>query len=878
LRNFKARIPEAAFLLALGLWVGSGAVCWAGDVHPGSSSSSDVFVLQGAQIPEKTGVIHRIEFRGLRRIPAATLRAHITSKENELLDPMKVAEDVRALDRLGWFDEVSAQVEEIAVLLASAEPGRAPADPLLRLVFVVEERPFLAGIEYRGSRVLPRERVAALLEEKGIAMKLAAPVNRNDLWRAARLIEAALADRRHPLAKVHVRLEEEPSAASVVATLEIHDGPEVTVSAVTFSGNQAFSQAQLQRQMKHVAPEAPLAGLRGKDVYSTQRLDADVQRLAEFYRNHGYAEARIGKPVAAIAPENVRHWFPWPRRRTEPRFRIAIPIQEGPLYRLSDIAVQRTDPIGAASAAAGGEGEGAERVIARLGLKPDEPYSEEKIERARDILARLRELRPARAPSLAPEVEVKPQFDRGERTVRVAFDVNVKRPYTVRRIEFQGQKRFSDRYYRRRILLAEGEAFDPEKLERGVAQLTRAGFIRPIRQQDIRAQFDEKEHFVDLCIRVQEIGRQRISLGGGHSGMGGTLGLVYNVFDLLGGEELITTHLEGGPESLQILLGVAKEGVFGTKIGLGLSVYQNVVKPALAGHQRLFTSSSSGLGANWSYPLSPEDTLGINYQMARSSTRYGVLVPTGLAGQPNAFLNSTTNSRRRTLGFTGTHDAPGERFLSSFSTSGGWLGGNENVLRSTLDYSRAIAGNSGQTAGRERVWAFRGFLSGVSSFQGNLPLDARLFAGDELVRGAGIGELGPYALNATQNADGTTSYRATPSGGNLVAGVNTEYRVPVARGTEAAAFFDAGEGWLLPKWLGPDKPALAGTNYNLRGATGVEVKWQVPGIGQTVRVYYALNPFRIRRSLMVADGDAMVPVSLPYRRCGGLGWGLGSLF
>jgi outer membrane protein insertion porin family len=874
LHYLKRRVQGAAILLALELCAGPAIFSHAADVRLATLSSNSS-AIQDKRASKTTGIISRIEFRGLRRIPAATLRPRLGSKEGEPLDASQIEEDVRALDRLGWFDTVSAEVEEIPVLLASSEPTSTPVDPLLRLVFVVEERPFLAGIEYRGSHAISRDRVAALLAERGIALKLAAPVNRNDLWRAARAIEAQLTDERHPLAKVSVHLDEVPSSASVRATLEIRDGPEVTVSAVTFTGNQAFSQGKLQRQMKRVAPDALLAGLRRKDIYSASRLEADLGRLEEFYRNNGYPEARIGKPVTAIASEEIRHWLPWPHRRAEPRFRIAIPVQEGRFYRLTAVEIHRATPAQSEAAEAGAAAE-AERMAARLGLPANQPYSQAKLEHAREVLMRSRVLRPPDAPSLAPAVAVTPRFDPEEGTVKVAFEVREAQPYTIRRLEFRGEQRFSDRYYRRRVLVAEGEAFDPERLERGLAQLARTGFIRPVKREDILADFNETQRVVDLTIRVQEIGRQKISLIGGHSSFGSTLGLVYNVFDLLGGEELITSHLEGGPESLQILLGIARDGFFGTKLSLGLSLYHNVVKPTIAGRQRLFTAANSGLGANWNYPVLPADTLGASYQLSSNSTRYGVLLPTVLAGLPSSAQRVSTSSSMITL--SDTHDTPQDRILSSVAASGGWLGGNENLVRSTIDYSRVFSSGSNQPAARRNAWAFRGFFSGVSSFRGDMPISSRLFAGNDLVRGAGTGELGPYGLSKTQNADGTTAYRADPSGANLVGAVSTEYRVPITPRTQAAAFFDAGGGWLLTNWLGPGKPALAGGDHNLTAATGLELKWLVPGLGQTVRIHYSINPFHIRRSVLISDAGMTIPVAVPYRRRSGLGWALGELF
>jgi outer membrane protein assembly factor BamA len=173
------------------------------------------------------------------------------------------------------------------------------------------------------------------------------------------------------------------------------------------------------------------------------------------------------------------------------------------------------------------------------------------------------------------------------------------------------------------------------------------------------------------------------------------------------------------------------------------------------------------------------------------------------------------------------------------------------------------------------VWAFRGYFAGVSSYRGELPLHARLFPGDQLARGFRTGELAPYALVRSERADGTTSFRAQSPGANLVSAVNTEYRVPVMPRTEAAAFFDAGSSWLLPGWLGPSRPALLQrTNGALRSSTGIEMRWQIPGLEQTLRIHYAINPLRFGRAILLPDATRFRP---PDRRAA-LGWALGSLF
>jgi outer membrane protein insertion porin family len=821
-----------------------------------------------AQSPDLSteGIVRRIEFQGLQRISRATLRLHISSREGEPLDPARVTGDVRALERLGWFDNISVEVHPLPLELASNAPPESLSaqNPALHLIFFLEERPFLARVEFRGSRAMRREQITALLAAKGIALKLAAPANRTELWRARRVLQKELAELGYPQAEVRVRMVRVPTAA-VRAIFEIRDGPRVAVARVDFTGNEAFSDRKLRGQMKHVAPGAIFAGARGKTTYTPARLGDDLDQLESFYRDRGYAEARLGTPEVKIVEQSVRRWFPWPRRQTRLACEISVPVAEGVHYR-----IERTEIAGAPP-----------RIepsfkLALRDVPPGVTYSETRILQARERIARRSAalLRTKDAPR--PQVDVQPQFDREAATVRLTFRIRDDQPPVVRRIEFSGHHRFSDRYYRRRVLLNEGDPFDTEKLERGLAQLARSGFIRPVRPEDLQVRTDPMTQTVDISIRVEEIGRQRISLVGGSIGLGGTAGLVYNVFDLFGVEELITTHFEGGPGTLNTLVGIAKESLFGTRASLGLSLFHNVVRPRLyagSGRDRLFTSRNSGFGLSSSLPVTPRDSLGLSYESSQNSTE--LRLPQAIPGVPLDSLR--TGSARRAVGVSWSResdmrDSRRERLDASASVSGGWLGGDEKLMRSSLEYARL---HSDPLSRGRNAWAWRGYVGGVSTYdRGALPLQHRLYAGDQLVRGFRVGELAPYTVTTTQ-----TSARVQAAGANLVAAVNGEYRVPLdgaaSPRAEAAAFFDLGAGWLLPDWLGTSRTdLLGGTNGVLRASVGLELRFDLPVIRQPLRVHYAVNPLRLAREFFLPDGS---PFRAPDRRCA-LSWALGSFF
>jgi hypothetical protein len=72
-----------------------------------------------------------------------------------------------------------------------------------------------------------------------------------------------------------------------------------------------------------------------------------------------------------------------------------------------------------------------------------------------------------------------------------------------------------------------------------------------------------------------------------------------------------------------------------------------------------------------------------------------------------------------------------------------------------------------------------------------------------------------------------------------------------------------------------DRPSLLDTtNGLLRGSTGIELQWRVPGIQVPVRGYYAVNVLRLNRFLALPGGS----VFHAHSRFSVFGWALGTLF
>lgn len=799
-------------------------------------------------------IVASIKIEGLKRVPQQTIRAQIGSREGTHLDRRQVAEDVCALAKLGWFRDIAV----------GTEPVQPDATRHVELIYRLEENPFLTKVDFAGSRLLSREQIQALLEEKNVAPRTGEPANEAALYRAALAIQEALRGLAHPEARVRIERRESPNA-TLRARYTIDDGPKITVDKISFRGNPAVPEKQLRAQMREISPEEWFAGLRGKNVYTQEAYESDRARLLNYYADHGYPEAKIGFAKVSAHGTEVRRWLPWPHRAQTIRQTVTIPVEAGRLHRLEKIEAATELKNAAAMKHAD---------AALLGQRPAaKAYSAGAIEQLRRAWFAQINAKPGKI-TLAQfrGVDAVRTFDPETGNVTVRFGLTSEPPVVVQRIEIRGLHKFKDKYVRRRLSLEEGQPLDERALEAGLTRLTRTGYFRPIKKEDIRVDVYEEKRTAKVTLQLHEIGQQRVSLSGGQSAFGSTLGIVYSVFDLLNREELLSAQIEGGPQSAVLALGLVKDGFLASRGGLAISVFDNVVRPRFSGTVKgpFYTSQSEGINAGWSYAVSASDAVGVNYAITRNVTRYSLNVPETLTGIVPGEVRAKTDSR--SVGVSWTHDSGNERRILDGSLSGGWLGGNDNLLRSSAEYGRIVRDPifNGRNA-----WAFRIHASGVGSYSGDLPLYARIFSEDELVRGLHQGELGPDAVSSTIGANGATKYLAVPAGSNLVTAANMEYRVPLREGLQGAGFFDLGSGLLLPNWLGAARPSLLeGTNGILHASAGIQLSWTVPGVRVPVRAYYAVNVLRLNRFASLPDGS----IFHAHNGLAAFGWALGSLF
>ena len=246
----------------------------------------------------------------------------------------------------------------------------------------------------------------------------------------------------------------------------------------------------------------------------------------------------------------------------------------------------------------------------------------------------------------------------------------------------------------------------------------------------------------------------------------------------------------------------------------------------------------------------------------------------------------------------------GKSFFYSLSFSGGPLGGNVKTISNAFEFKMFRPVNK-----RRNVIGFRVTTAYTTGYGGGeVPPFSRFYAGGENdIRGFDIRSISPVTFIPTASAQ-TVSYHdptagglirsfpvpvliytATLPGGDYQGYGNLEYRIPIVGPVTAALFFDGGtvgvvrrnalqlngtgfENLLMPGAFpyaqnSPDNTdplkrgdnltqqlsISSGTNFRLRGSTGVEFVVQLPIVQAPFRIYYAYNVHRFHSEIFAKD-------------------------
>jgi hypothetical protein len=243
--------------------------------------------------------------------------------------------------------------------------------------------------------------------------------------------------------------------------LIITPGGRIRVKNIQFAGDSALDSAELPQALQALRIRHIL-GWPLWPAYSTEAVDADLARLRSLYLSKGYFDANVRLENTEIHGKEAQ---------------VSIRVEAGPLYQLK----QRPCDLCASLFRARREAEnrGVLDFSATVTL---------------------------RGAHLTPTIE------RGS-------------VYRVGRIEFSGNRHYSDATLRRNFLIEEGQLLDGRLLRKSLDRLSRSKLFEPIDSSQVIIRPSETAGVADVIVKLTEIkrGSWRISGPAGPPSFAGSL-------------------------------------------------------------------------------------------------------------------------------------------------------------------------------------------------------------------------------------------------------------------------------------------------------------------------------------------------------------------
>ncbi len=407
--------------------------------------------------------IAAVEVEGNRRVEADAVRAAV-SRKGAVLDLRKLDADVRALMRLGFFEDVVVEL---------AGPPAAPT-----LVFRVTERRTVREATIVGNDELSKDDLKDTIEVKPFSMLDPVAIKKD-----VKKIQEKYVEKGYYLAAVTWRLEELPDN-QVAVRYVVDEKARVVVREIRFLGNRRVSAEVLKAAM--LTQEGGLLSFLGSSgTYRQDMFERDLAVLSGVYLDQGYINAKIGKPSIALSTDK-RDLF------------ITIPVEEGEQYTIGQLSF-------------GGTLLGEEpRLRGLLQSRTGELFSRSRI--GADLFAVgdvYKDLGYAYA-NVTPMTNLDPE----RRIVDVSFEVQPGQKCRFERIEIVGNDKTRDKVIRRELRIYEGETYGATAIKQSKARVTALGFFETV---DVSTRKGSADDLIVATVEIKEKATGSFQLGAGYS-------------------------------------------------------------------------------------------------------------------------------------------------------------------------------------------------------------------------------------------------------------------------------------------------------------------------------------------------------------------------
>jgi len=411
----------------------------------------------------KHEVVIKIIIKGNKRIEADAIKRVIVAAPGDVFLPKNLSNDLKAVYSMGYFEDVRVESE-------STSKGKI-------IFFRVKEKPTIRKIIFKGnSSRFDDEKI-----KENLNIKTGSILNIFKVQKNVRRIEALYKEKNYHNVKVDYKVIELKNNQADL-TFIIEEGEKVRIKKIKFIGNKAYTEKKLKKILKS-SEKGFFSWLTSSGDLQREDLNEDVARLAAFYHNNGYIQAKIGEPKVEFKENHIE---------------ITIKIKEGVQFKVGKVNIKGDLVIPK------------EKIMEKIKISNEEFFNRRIVQN--DVIL-LKDIYSDEGYAYA-EIIPRTEQDFDKLVVNITFDIKKGKQVYFEEIIISGNTKTRDNVIRRQLRVYEQELFSGARLKRSVRNLYRLDFFTDVKVNTIKGSSDDK---MVLKIGVTEKPTGSFSFGGGYS-------------------------------------------------------------------------------------------------------------------------------------------------------------------------------------------------------------------------------------------------------------------------------------------------------------------------------------------------------------------------
>jgi outer membrane protein insertion porin family len=688
----------------------------------GDVTMPGTFVSQAA-----AAVVSNIQINGNQRVENETILSYSRITEGSNASAEDFDETIKALFQSGLFRDVSV----------SQRGGT--------LVITVSENPLINIVNFEGNEEVDDETLLKEVEVRERMIYTKARIS-SDTQRILSVYEKQGFYNVRVAPKL-IRLPEN----RVNLVFEVSEGGKTHITAINFSGNNAFDDGDLQDVIASKIRSKLLFFLRNT-TYDSDRLELDKELLRRHYLKNGFADIEVVSADGRLTDDGES-------------FIVDFVVNEGPRYSIADVAIN-----------VGDNNLDADQLKRKVATGVGDTYNASKVDKTVERLT----LEASNQGFVFAKVEPKVDRNPDQATINIVYDITEGSHTYVERIDIIGNTRTLDEVIRRELRIFEGDAFNRTLIERARRRLTALDYFTSV---DFREEEGSAADKVVLVVEVAEKATGSLTFSVGYSSTETVIGQVgvqeRNLFGR-GYDVKLNTALSFKKQ--QVDFSFTEPYFMGMPISAGIDLFAT-----RADNQANSSYSSEQIGGALRTGFRLDEFSSVNFKYLLAHRKTGKV---DIPSSAPAIISQAGKDWKSAISASYTYDdldnpaRPSSGLRAQIETEIAGLGGNTQY-----GSIEARAWYFVPLLDEKLVLKLEGNAGHQESFSGrDIPLQDRFFKGADSFRGFAQSGLGPKQIGNDGNMDSIGAQTFAIGTVEL----NFPLGLPEAWGIEGAAFTDFG--------------------------------------------------------------------------------------